>query len=390
MTVDFLEVPNSVALVITDLVFAGAENQVVTLAISLKKRGWRICVVSLLPPEAHFDTLKYHDIDVFHLNMKRKVPDPRALWRFRAILKKWKPDIVHSHMVHANLLARVTRLFVHIPVLVCTAHSVYEGGKFRDFLYRITDPLNDLLTNVSTIGVERYLKIRAAKPGRIEFAPNGVNLETYQPDENLRKRIRSELNSEDKFIWLSAGRLVPEKDFETLLHAWSELTKVRDDCILWIAGQGESLEELRSKANMLDISETVKFLGLRTDMASLLNAMDSFVLSSLWEGTPMVLLESAAIGKTIVATRVGGVPAIIKQGETGLLVDAQNPTALAQAMGQAMELSELERTRIGQAARDLVESQYGIENVTTRWIETYRKYAKIAANRTKRSRGESR
>ena len=368
-------VPSSVALVVTDLVFAGAENQVVTLAQSLKNRGWRVCVISLLPPEAHVQTLLKKGIPVDHLGMTRGIPDPRAIVRLWRILRAFQPDIVHSHMIHANLLTRVARLFTPMPVLLGTAHSVYEGGRARDWLYRITDRLSDLVTNVSQAGVDRYLQTGAARPGRIRFMPNGLEISAYTPNEQLRQQLRAELRSEDKFVWLAAGRLTPEKDFHTLLRAFAQLdwdsSPSGREAHLWIAGQGELRDALEAETKSLGIANRVQFLGLRKDMPALMNGMDGYVLSSRWEGMPMVLLEAATVSRPIVATRVGGVPEVIKDHETGLLVDAENPAQLADAMREVMQMSASERIKLGDRAKEVAGTQFAIENVTGKWIHLY-------------------
>ncbi len=120
---------------ITGLAYGGAETQLVNLATKLKCRGWDVRVVSMLPPQAFVEELKNADIPLVTLNMRRGVADPRAVFRLLKILREWKPDIVHSHMVHANLLARVVRIFCKMPVLISTAHSIDEGGRWREIAY---------------------------------------------------------------------------------------------------------------------------------------------------------------------------------------------------------------------------------------------------------------
>jgi glycosyltransferase involved in cell wall biosynthesis len=125
--------------VLTGLAYGGAETQLVRLAIRLKLRGWEVAVASLMPPKAYVEDLEAAGIPVFSLNIRRKLPDPRPVLRLARIIRKWQPDVVHSHMVHANLLARIVRFLAPIPVLICSARSIDEGGRFREILYRLTD-----------------------------------------------------------------------------------------------------------------------------------------------------------------------------------------------------------------------------------------------------------
>src|SRR5690606_30660488 len=131
----------SIVLVSTALTHGGAEHQVVLLASGLARRGWLVRVVSMRPPEAHLEALAAAGVEVASLDMARRFPDPRALVKFAGLLRKWRPDVVHGHMVHANLLTRVARLLASTPVVVSTAHNVMEGPRWREIAYRLTEPL---------------------------------------------------------------------------------------------------------------------------------------------------------------------------------------------------------------------------------------------------------
>ncbi len=116
-------------LVTTWLTRAGAETQVKDLACEHARRGARVTVVSLREPEAFVPELTRAGVHVVSLGMHRGVADLRGIVRLARAVRRFRPDIVHSHMVHANLLSRVTRLFCQMPVLVCTAHNIDEGGR---------------------------------------------------------------------------------------------------------------------------------------------------------------------------------------------------------------------------------------------------------------------
>lgn len=112
----------------TGLAHGGAETQVVFLAKGLKDRGWDVALESMLPPQAFEETLEISAIPLIPLCMRRGVPDPRAIARLARHWRSFRPHIVHSHMIHANILARVTRMIAPVPVLISTAHSVQEGA----------------------------------------------------------------------------------------------------------------------------------------------------------------------------------------------------------------------------------------------------------------------
>ena len=136
-------------------------------------------VVSLREPEAFVQELTDAGVQVVSLGMRKGVADFRGVVRLARAVHEFRPNVVHSHMVHANLLSRVTRLFCRMPVLVCTAHNTIEGGRWREWMYRLTDGLADVTTNVSRAAVERYIRIGAAPAGRIRWLPDGVDLSRF-------------------------------------------------------------------------------------------------------------------------------------------------------------------------------------------------------------------
>ena len=358
--------------VITGLGRGGAETQVVLLAKAFAIKGWNVSVVSLLEASREVrDELEASGIAVAHLGMRRGVPDPTGILRLVRLMRSARPTIVHSHMVHANVLARIARLVSPVPVLISTAHNIIEGPRWREWLYRATDWLTDLTTQVSQVGLERYVRLRVCDRERALFIPNGVDTFRFKPDPVVRVETRRELGLQDEFAWLAVGRLEPAKDYPTLLRAFAHLRSASPQPLLLIAGHGALADTLRDMAARLEIAERVRFLGLRNDVPALMNAADAFVLSSAWEGMPMVLLEASASGLPIVATDVGGNREVVLNGETGLLVPSGDPRALANAMACVMAMTSDQRTHMGQRARERVRREYSIERVVQLWESVY-------------------
>ena len=363
--------------VITELAYGGAEAQVVRCAKRLGARGWEVRIVTLLRPQAYVDELASVGILVDWLGVHRKFPDPRPLARLVHQIHSWRPQIVHSHMVHANILARVARIFAPVPVLISTAHSIDErgrrgSGRLRTFLYRITDPLCDLTTQVSQAGLERYVRIGAAPQHKIRYIPNGVDTERFRPNFEVRVKLRKELGLGEAFVWLAVGRFDPPKDYPTMLHAFSLVAQRYPNARLLIAGDGPLKPSMTVLAQELGIDERVTFLGIRRDVPELMNAADAYVMSSAWEGMPMVLLEAHASGLPIVATDVGGNREVVLPEKTGFLVPPKNPEALAEAMLKLMDLPEEERRRMGEAARQHIEANFSLDRVVDQWEALYR------------------
>lgn len=355
----------------TGLAYGGAETRVVRLATRLKLRGWEVSVVSLMPPKAYVEDLETAGIPVFSLGIRRKLPDPRPVLRLARIIRKWQPDIVHSHMVHANLLARIVRPLAPFPVLVCTAHNIDEGGRLREVLYRLTDLFCDLTTQVSQAGLERYVHVGAVPRHKIRYIPNGVDTERFKPNLEDRLKVRKELGV-DGFVWLAVGRFDPQKDYPNMLQAFARVVHKHSNTILLIAGDGPLRETMENMAQELGAEKHVKFLGIRRDIPQLMNAADAYVMSSSWEGMPMVLLEASATGLPIVATDVGGNREVVLDGITGFLVPPRNPEALAEAVLRMMDLPEEKRREMGKAARKHVEDNFSLDRIVDMWEALYK------------------
>jgi glycosyltransferase involved in cell wall biosynthesis len=323
-----------------------------------------------MPPKAYVEDLEAAGIPVFSLNIRRKLPDPWPVLRLARIIRKWQPDVVHSYMVHANLLARIVRFLAPIPVLICSARSIDEGGRFREVLYRLTDPLCDLTTQVSQAGLERYVRMGAVPRHKIRYIPNGVDTERFKPNLEDRLKVRKELGVEG-FVWLAVGRFDPPKDYPNMLQAFARVVHKHSNTILLIAGDGPLRKTMENLARELGIEKRTKFLGIRRDIPQLMNAADAYVMSSSREGMPNVLLEASATGLPIVATDVGGNREIVLDGVTGFLVPPRNPEALARAMLRIMDLSDEERKEMGKRARKHIEFKFNLDRVVDLWEILY-------------------
>src|SRR4051795_3766592 len=206
------ERPQSILLLITTLTFGGAETQMVRLATELKSAGWDVSVACMMAPTAYTSILERAHIPVFSLDMPRGVPDPRGLLRLARLIRRLKPDVLHAHMVHANLLGRITRLIAHVPVVISTVHNLREtsekGGPtwYKERLYRITDFLADRTTIIAQSAFERYVQVGAVPRSKLEMIPNGVDTIRFRPSSQLRSESRAKLSVGSNFVWVAIGR----------------------------------------------------------------------------------------------------------------------------------------------------------------------------------------
>jgi glycosyltransferase involved in cell wall biosynthesis len=357
----------------TSMGMGGADSQLLSAAQELRRRGHEIFIVSMTPLGPMGLEARRVGLFTESLQMRRGVPDPRGLVRLARFVRSWRPDVVHSHMVHANLLARALRFLAPVPALVSTIHNIDEGGRLRMAAYRLTNGLVDHMTIVSEAAAHRFVEDRIVPERLLRVIPNGVNTERYRgvPLE-IRENLRRLLGLTDAFVWLAVGRFETAKDYPNMLRAFLRVRERRAEARLLLVGRGSLQEETEALVRELGLAEAVRFLGVRSDIPEVMSAADGYVLSSAWEGMPMVLLEAAAAGLPIVATRVGGNHEVVRDGATGFLVPPRDDAALGQGMLRLMELPAPERRAMGDAGHHHVRSHYGLSRVAEQWEELYR------------------
>jgi glycosyltransferase involved in cell wall biosynthesis len=360
-----------VALLVTSLDRGGAETQVVLLGVELARRGYTVAVISLVAPTAFTVELMEAGVEVFSLRMRPGAVNARGLARLIRFLVWFRPRILHSHLFHANILARVARMVVPVPIVISTLHSASESGRrrsdthLRDLVYRATGRLADHVVAVCEAVARRHAAAKATRPGRVQVIPNGVDTAVFRPDSERRARMRRELGVDGSFVWLAAGRLMWKKDYPTMLRAFAAQT----GGVLMVAGVGPQDGELRSMAE--ELRAEVRWLGERDDMAALMNAADALVLSSAIEGLPMVLLEAAASGLVAVSTDAGGAREAIVEGETGYVVPVGDVEALSSAMALVATLDATGRERMSRRARAHAVTRFDLKAVATQWERCY-------------------
>lgn len=360
-----------IVFIITGLGVGGAERQVCDLADKYVQLGHRVLFVVLggdvnnRPSE--------QSVSVMNLNMKKTpLGFISAYIKARKIIREFEPDVVHSHMVHANIFARLLRLVTKYPTLVCTAHNTNEGGKIRMLAYRLTDRLANISTNVSQDALTSFLQKKAVPDGRMIVMGNGIDIAKFQFNSDSRDKKRKEVGICDSVkLILAVGRLTEAKDYPNLLKAFS-LLKDQSDCQLAIIGAGHLKNSLKTLATSLEIDKRVHWLGLRSDVAEWMSACDIFVLASQWEGLPLVVAEAMSCKRIVVGTDSGGVKEMIR--DSGILVPIKDHVKLAESIDNALQMPIDEIIIRGENARRIVESDYSLDVISKRWLSIYNEY----------------
>lgn len=358
-----------IAIVITGLGMGGAERQVCDLADQFIKIGHKVLLIVMT---GEIVNRPYSaEVDVALLKMKKNpLSFVNSYWEAVKLLRQYKPDVVHSHMVHANLFTRLVRLMIFIPKLICSAHSINEGGDVYMLAYRLTDRLCDLSTNVSQAAVDIFIKRGAVAAGRMQVMYNGIDTRRFSFNVVSRMQLRFQLGvKEDAILLLAVGRLTAAKDYKNLLKAFARLSSQYSYVQLFIIGEGEDKAYLMSMVAAQGLMARVHFLGLRYDIEKWMSAADIFVLSSAWEGFSLVVAEAMATELLVVATDCGGVKEVV--GTAGLLVPPQDSIRLSAAIEHALLLSPLEKEAITQEARSRIIKHYSIKVISQHWLTLY-------------------
>lgn len=349
--------------VITGLAQGGAEKVVCDLANSMYEKGHKVKIAYLTG-----DILtrpRYSEIELIKINLDNLFVLFQAYVKLNKLIKNYDPDVVHAHMVHANLFTRLVRILTPIKKLICTAHSANEGGKLRMGLYRLTHSLSDLTTNVSKYASQSFIEQNAVPKNGIYTVYNGVEFTCFKYDITARTKVEKEFNiSSDKKILLAVGRFHTAKNYPNLIKAIALLEDKSKNFVLLIAGDGELRPEIERYIQEQKVEERVKLLGRRSDIPTLMSACDVFVLSSDYEGLPTVLIEALACQAHAVSTNVSGASEILN--DTGQIVPIRDPEKLANSI--EILLNKNYKNKLGS---DYVNNKFDLNSISNQWLEIY-------------------
>jgi glycosyltransferase involved in cell wall biosynthesis len=351
---------------ISGLEVGGAEKMLLWTARHHDRKVIRICVVSLMSGGSLAPDIRREGVEVLELGQRKGRLSPGAIFKLIKLARSFEPRFIQGHLFHSNLLARLIAPLVPDASALTTRHNETDSIT-RVLLYALTSPLN-AGTIVYSDAVMRHAR-RDNLAGRpLRLVPYGIDLQEQVDD---RSRIRAQLGvGSGAFVWITVGRLTRQKGYRILVDVFQRLIGSRgEDAILVIVGDGEEGDVLRRQVSESGLNGSVIFTGPRNDVPSLLSAADGYVLSSLWEGGPLVILEAMAAGLPVVATRVGDAPSMVEEGESGALVDPGDAEQLADAMNRVQEMGTGTQDW-GLRGRRKVEEHYDFRRVQ-REMEAY-------------------
>ena len=296
-------------------------------------------------------------------------------------------DVLHAHKFGSNVWAATLGSLARVPVVIAHEHTwAFEGQPLRRFLDReLIARRSDAFLAVSRADRDNMVAVEGISPGAVRLLPNGI---PRQPAGD-RDKLRSELGigAEDSLIGAVAV-LRPQKQLELFVRAAARAMRDRPRLHAVIAGDGEDRGRLEEVVAELGVGERVKLLGARSDVPDVLASLDVAVSSSRFEGSPLAMMEQMAAGLPVVATRVGGVPDVVEDGVTGLLVDPGDLDALAAAIGELVDDPERARA-MGERGRERQGREFDLEVMVGRIESLYEELWERHASRRGRAAATS-
>lgn len=335
--------------------FGGAEQYVATLVSLLPEDEFEITCI-----HTHKEALEQlesrvcrADLEFLAVEIGSRPSVWRTVWPLARVIASLHPHIVHCSLVdgYAGAYALLASRLARVPATVGTFHTgkQYPLNQPLDKAFGLlVDSALDAAIAVSRFTKECALQYRAIPQDRVTVIYNGVLM------PGALRRAGSggtETQGCETLTIGTAGRLVPIKCIDTLLLAACQIRRKHENVRFSIIGDGPDRERLASVARGLGLGDAVEFAGWQDDMAAHLRQLDLFVLTSKSEACPMVVLEAMALGLPVIATKVGGLPEIVVDGETGMLVPPEDPTTLARAI-LALIGDPATRRKLGKAGHE--------------------------------------
>jgi glycosyltransferase involved in cell wall biosynthesis len=273
------------------------------------------------------------------------------------LMRREAPTIVHTHTSKAGFVGRLAARLAGVPAVVHQPHGhIFHGyyGPMRTRMYveleRLAARWADRLLMLTERGTAEHLARGIGRPGQFAVVPSGVPVRTFRASAPGRETARAALGlPRDAFVVAVLGRLVPIKGFDLVLEALPALVAAMPTARLLVIGDGPLRADFERRADTLGMSPRLTMTGARTDVPALLAAADVLAAPSRNEGMGRAIVEAMALGLPVVGSRVGGIPAVIVDGESGRLVEPGNAAALAGALIE-LALDERLRAKLGEAA----------------------------------------
>ena len=354
-----------------DLAIGGLQQVVVNLCKSIDRKRFDISVLCLRTLGEFTPEIERMGIKVHLLPQKQNGTDYLAFLKVAKILREQKIDVIHTHNTQPFVDGTIGAILAGVRTIVHTDHSrEYPDKKRYVFAEWVMSHFAYKVVGVSDATSQDLIKHEKISPKKVITIVNGIDgspLETPVDKEKKKKELG--IINDGPIIGLGV-RLAKQKGITYLLQAMPAITKAYPDVTLVIAGTGECEDELKEEARERGVDKNVLFIGPRLDMIEIIKVFDLYVLPSLWEGLPIVILEAMAAGCPIVATNVGGNYTAIQHGVNGSLIEPKNPSLLA---SEIIKLLEHDALRMSYARKgiEIFKRNFSLEVMANNYQKLY-------------------
>jgi sugar transferase (PEP-CTERM/EpsH1 system associated) len=347
----------------------GMEHGVVKIVNGLDPARVVSTICSTTPADAAMRATVTPGVRVIELN-RRAGNDPRVVAAIYGVLRRERPDILHTHAWGTLLEGIVAGRLARVPLIVHGEHGTLQlrGGQVR--AQRWAWRHADHLLSVSSRLAERMSALVGMPLDRIRVLRNGVDLTRFGATRERSVRRTFGIADDAGIVIGAVGRLVDVKDHATLIDAVDVLRRRERRVFAVIAGDGPLRPELEARIARRGLEEHVRLLGHRSDVEAIVAGLDVFVQSSTSEGMSNTILEAMASGVPVVATRVGGADEMVVDGDTGILVPPSDAKRMADALERLVSNASL-RQAMGSAGRRRTHQEFSLEGMVERYQSFY-------------------
>jgi glycosyltransferase involved in cell wall biosynthesis len=363
--------------VIDHLSLHGAQVYLAKLVRGLSEKGYKQRIYGLNDPRSpEIDEMLSSAGAKVETIGKVKLISLYGLVKLFLDLRAWRPHVLQTFLPFSDVIGRSLGRFSRVPVIVSvvTQPNVEKWG-WQYAVDRVTAPWADRVVFNSRAIVPFALSREGVKPEQVEYIPNGIELDSpSRPDAGQAMRQRLDIRVDAKVVGCVA-RLYPQKGHMHLLDAFSEVVKQVRTAVLLVVGDGPLRLDLERRAAERGIAGATKFLGNRPDLRDLLECMDLYVQSSLWEGMSIALMQAMLRGLPVVATKVDGTLEIVENGRTGFLVQPGDSHGLAQSILNALSNRD-ETHRVAERGASLIRREFSVRKMVDSFDDLYHRLMK--------------
>lgn len=373
--------------IITRLVRGGADENTVYTVYGLDRSCFHVDLLYGDRSEPELMSLPNRpDISFFCIpELRREVnlwADLRALWKLFRFISKGRYHIVHTHTAKAGFIGRIAAFAARTPIIIHTLH----GATFGNFLSPLMRQMYVFLERIGTFTCDkiicvgedlkgRYLAKKIGPPSKYVVIYSGMNLDRFfeagRYTAERRREIREKLGLLPSAIVIgNISRLEPRKGHIFFIEAAGALLKKHPEIMFLIVGDGELRGRLEQEVQCRGLAQSILFTGFRKDIEAVLSILDISTLTSLWEGLPRVLIQSAAVGKPIVTFSVEGATEVVREGKNGFIVPSMDVSAFAGKIEWLLD-NPAQARQMGAEGRNIVGNAWQVETMVEKIQDLY-------------------